>query len=108
MITTMTLSPFIDFAVDQVSTFMSRMRCTVCIPFTRINAALFQLFSLFVRVMRLLGVKILLVTNAAGGLNPDYNIGDICIIHDHIGLVSPAVCFVSLFTCYRYLSFTMF
>lgn len=39
-----------------------------------------------VRVMRLLGVKLLLVTNAAGGLNPDYNVGDIAIIQDHFGL----------------------
>ena len=33
-----------------------------------------------VRVLRYLGVKLLLVTNAAGGLNPDYNVGDIVII----------------------------
>jgi purine-nucleoside phosphorylase len=41
-----------------------------------------------VRVMRLLGVKLLIVTNAAGGVNPDYNVGDIMIIQDHFGLVS--------------------
>lgn len=39
-----------------------------------------------VRVMRLLGVKLLVVTNAAGGLNPSYNVGDIAIIQDHFGL----------------------
>jgi len=39
-----------------------------------------------VRVMRLLGVKLLLVTNAAGGLNPDFNVGDIMVIQDHFGL----------------------
>jgi purine-nucleoside phosphorylase len=33
-----------------------------------------------IRVLRFLGVKLLLVTNAAGGLNPDYNVGDIVII----------------------------
>lgn len=38
-----------------------------------------------VRVMRRLGVKLLLVTNAAGGLNPDFNVGDIVIIQDHFG-----------------------
>jgi len=38
-----------------------------------------------VRVMRLMGVKLLIVTNAAGGLNPDYKVGDIAIIQDHFG-----------------------
>ena len=39
-----------------------------------------------VRVCKLLGVKLLLVTNAAGGLNPDFNVGDIMVIQDHFGL----------------------
>ena len=38
------------------------------------------------QVMRLLGVKLLIVTNAAGGLNKDYNVGDIMIIQDHFGM----------------------
>jgi purine-nucleoside phosphorylase len=42
--------------------------------------------TLPVRVMRLLGVKLLIVTNAAGGLNPNYNVGDIAIINDHLGM----------------------
>lgn len=36
--------------------------------------------------MRLLGVKLLIVTNAAGGLNKDYNVGDIMVIQDHFGM----------------------
>lgn len=39
-----------------------------------------------VRVLRLLGVEILLLSNAAGGVNPDFNIGDLMIINDHISL----------------------
>lgn len=39
-----------------------------------------------VRAMRLMGVKLLLVTNAAGGLNPAYNVGDIVCMQDHFGL----------------------
>lgn len=40
-----------------------------------------------VRVMRAIGVKMLVVTNAAGGLNKDYNVGDIMVIQDHLGMV---------------------
>ncbi|XP_036365227.1 purine nucleoside phosphorylase [Octopus sinensis] len=37
-----------------------------------------------VRVMKLLGVETLIVTNAAGGLNQSYNVGDFMIIKDQI------------------------
>lgn len=37
-----------------------------------------------VRVMRALGVTVLIVTNAAGGLNPGFNPGDVMLITDHI------------------------
>jgi len=37
-----------------------------------------------VRVMKLLGVKYMFVSNAAGGLNPDFVQGDIMLITDHI------------------------
>lgn len=39
-----------------------------------------------VRVMKLMGVEQLLVTNAAGGLNPEFRVGDIMIIKDHINM----------------------
>lgn len=39
-----------------------------------------------VRVFRLLGVETLVVTNAAGGLNPNFEVGDIMLIRDHINL----------------------
>ncbi|KAJ8247376.1 hypothetical protein GJAV_G00245680 [Gymnothorax javanicus] len=39
-----------------------------------------------VRVFRLLGVEILIVTNAAGGLNPRFSVGDIMFIKDHINM----------------------
>ncbi|KAM6202576.1 purine nucleoside phosphorylase-like [Rhynchocyon petersi] len=39
-----------------------------------------------VRVFQLLGVDTLVVTNAAGGLNPRFEVGDIMLIRDHINL----------------------
>jgi purine-nucleoside phosphorylase len=37
-----------------------------------------------VRVMKLLGVETLLLSNAAGAVNPNYKVGDLMIINDHI------------------------
>ena len=39
-----------------------------------------------IRVMQRLGVKILILTNAAGGLNLSFKAGDIMVIRDHINL----------------------
>ena len=39
-----------------------------------------------VRVMKELGIKTLFVSNAAGGMNPGFSIGDLMIITDHINL----------------------
>ena len=40
-----------------------------------------------VRVMKYLGVKNLIVSNASGGVNPDYEVGDLMILSDHINLI---------------------
>ncbi|OGC74454.1 MAG: purine-nucleoside phosphorylase [candidate division Zixibacteria bacterium RBG_16_40_9] len=39
-----------------------------------------------VRVMKALGIKILIVSNASGGLNPQFKAGDLMLITDHINL----------------------
>ena len=43
-----------------------------------------------VRVMHALGADTLIVTNAAGGLNPDFGVGDLMLIQDHISLPAMA------------------
>jgi len=40
-----------------------------------------------VRVMQVMGIKNLIVTNAAGGINPEYEPGDLVLIKDHINLM---------------------
>jgi purine-nucleoside phosphorylase len=40
-----------------------------------------------IRVMKFLGIKTLFVSNAAGGMNPEFKIGDIMVINDHICLM---------------------
>src|ERR1700712_2190552 len=39
-----------------------------------------------VRVMKMLGIKTLFVSNASGSLNPDFKKGDLMVIEDHINL----------------------
>lgn len=52
--------------------------------------------SIPVRVFAALGVRVVVVTNASGGVNPSYNIGDFMVLHDHMSFpglsgVSPLV-----------------
>jgi len=43
-----------------------------------------------VRVMQRLGIEILIVTNAAGAINPDFNPGDLMLITDHLNIIGMA------------------
>src|SRR5262245_52616003 len=40
-----------------------------------------------IRVMHFLGVQTVILTNAAGGLNPNYRAGDLMLLNDHINFV---------------------
>lgn len=46
-----------------------------------------EMVALPVRVLKYLGIKCLFLSNAAGGVNPSFRIGDIMIINDHISLL---------------------
>lgn len=39
-----------------------------------------------VRVMKRLGVQVIVVTNASGGLNPEFDVGDVMILTDHLAI----------------------
>ncbi len=40
-----------------------------------------------IRIMKHLGINLLILSNASGGLNPDFEIGDLMVIEDHINLM---------------------
>src|SRR5438309_4141143 len=46
-----------------------------------------QQITLPVRVLRALGCEVLVVSNACGGMNPQFDKGDLMIIEDHINLI---------------------
>jgi purine-nucleoside phosphorylase len=40
-----------------------------------------------VKLLKLMGCHSLVISNAAGGLKPDFRVGDIMLIHDHINMM---------------------
>lgn len=46
-----------------------------------------QATTIPIRVMKLLGVKYLLLSNAAGAINPTFRIGDIMLLNNHINFI---------------------
>lgn len=46
-----------------------------------------EMVTLPIRVMKVLGISFLFVSNAAGGINFDFRVGDLMIIKDHINLL---------------------
>ncbi len=49
--------------------------------------------TLPVRVMQMLGVKTLILTNAAGGVNKSFSVGDLMLLNDHLGLTGDSPLF---------------
>ena len=45
-----------------------------------------------VRVMAALGVRVVVVTNASGGVNPEFHIGNFMVIEDHISFPGMSGC----------------
>lgn len=50
----------------------------------------FERLAIPIRVFKLLGVKKVILTNAAGGIKTDFKPGDIMLINDHIKLTGPS------------------
>jgi purine-nucleoside phosphorylase len=48
------------------------------------------LVGLPIRVMQKLGIKVLILTNAAGGVHPEFSPGDLMLITDHLNLIGMA------------------
>lgn len=48
------------------------------------------LIGLPIRVMKILGIETLIVTNAAGAVNPEFEPGDLMLITDHLNLIGMA------------------
>lgn len=83
------------FAVSTVPTHHGRMLCgnmagkPVIVMQGRFHyyeGYSMQQITLPVRVMQLLGVQTFIISNAAGGINPKFHVGDIMFIADHINL----------------------
>lgn len=52
-----------------------------------------ELVTFATRVCKVMGIETMIVTNAAGGLNPDYKVGDIVVLNDVSGPLScPVLC----------------
>lgn len=50
-----------------------------------------ELVTMPIRVMKMVGIKYLFVSNAAGACNPEFNVGDLVIIKDHINMFPNAL-----------------
>jgi len=46
--------------------------------------------TLPVRIMKMLGVRLLIVSNAVGSINPGYSVGDLMLVKDHINFLGLA------------------
>ena len=62
-----------------VATMEGRFHCYEGYPLQQV--------TLPVRVLHKLGIELLIVSNAAGGMNPHFKVGDVMLIEDHINLM---------------------
>lgn len=66
-----------------LSRYIFKYYCCVCKCLTL--PCVLQI-TLPMRVFKLMGVETIILTNAAGGLNQDYKVGDVMILKDHINM----------------------
>ena len=94
-----TVSPYAEIPHVPTSTVQSHAGQLVCgelrgVPIVAMEGRFhfyegysMQQVTFPVRVMKALGAKTLIVTNAAGGMNPQFQLSDIVVIDDHINLM---------------------
>ena len=85
-----------DFPVSTVESHAGRLLCGMLAGrrvvamqgrFHRYEGYTLQQVTFPVRVLRELGAKTLIVSNACGGMHPDWAAGDLMLITDHINLL---------------------
>lgn len=58
----------------------------IILPFSFYEGHSMDLVTFATRVCSVIGVETIILTNAAGGLNPDYAVGDIVCLNDHLNM----------------------
>ncbi|MDO5022926.1 MAG: purine-nucleoside phosphorylase [Eubacteriales bacterium] len=69
-----------------IGNYLGKKIIILCGRFHYYEGYSLQEVTMYVRVMKLLGVKTLLLSNAAGGVNRSFNPGDLMLIKDYINL----------------------
>lgn len=74
------------YPIQKVSWHTHYWNISVSPKLTPLAALCYVQITLPMRIFKLLGVDTVILTNAAGGLNQDFKVGDIMIMKDHLNM----------------------